>query len=212
MRRIVGAAAGFDRGQSHGRCARAYIRSEVGADLGVERRLNICLKGVAMDYNPLLPITRSGPLGFNGGGDPFASLRREMDRMFQDFGREWPQAAPSGTSGVLSPKVNVAETEKGIEITADMPGVDPKDIALDLADGVLTLRAERTEEKEEKDEKKQYHLIERVYGTFLRRFALPFETDDDKIEASFDKGVLKVFVPKSAAAAKQAKKIEVKAG
>jgi HSP20 family protein len=165
-----------------------------------------------MDYNPLLPINRSGPLALHGnGGDPFTSLRREMDRMFNEFSRDWAVPTTNGGAGILSPNVNVAETEKGLEITADMPGVDPKNIALDLADGVLTLRAARTEEKEEKDEKKQYHLVERSYGTFLRRFALPFEADEEKIEAGFDNGVLKVFVPRSAAAAKQAKKIEVKA-
>ena len=115
-------------------------------------------------------------------------------------------------TGFLSPKVNVAETDKGLELTADLPGVDQKDIDLDLVDGVLTIKAEHREEKDERDDKKQYHLVERSYGTFLRRFVLPFEADQDKVEASFDKGVLKVFVPRQENEAKQARKIAIKNG
>jgi HSP20 family protein len=77
---------------------------------------------------------------------------------------------------------------------------------------VLTLKAEHKTEKEEKDEKKQYHLVERSRGTYLRRFALPFEVDEDKVEANFDKGILKVSVPRSARPEKAARKIEIKAG
>ena len=77
------------------------------------------------------------------------------------------------------------------------------------SDGVLTLKAEHKTEKEESDEKRHYHVVERSTGSYLRRFAVPFEPDQDKVEASFDKGVLKVFVPRSAAAAKQSKKIAI---
>ena len=164
-----------------------------------------------MDFKSLMPFGRSSALSRTGNdSDPFVSLRREMDRLFDDFTQVWDVPAFSGSSGMLSPRVDVAETEKGIEIKAELPGIDPKDIDLDLTDGVLTLKAERKHEKEEKDERKQYHLVERSYGTFLRRFALPFEPDQDKLEASFDKGVLKIFVPRSAAAAKQVKKIQIK--
>ena len=115
-----------------------------------------------------------------------------------------------GRAALLSPNVNVAETDKGLEVTADLPGIDQKHIEINLADGILTLKAEHKAEKEEKDEKKHYHLVERSFGTFMRSFELPFEADTDKIEASFEKGVLKISVPRSAAAEKQVKKIAIK--
>jgi HSP20 family protein len=144
---------------------------------------------------------------FGGGFDPFSMLR-EMDRMFEGVPRAWP-AAGITSAGFLTPKVNIAETEAGLEVTAEFPGIDPKDIDVDVTDGVLTLKAERKSEREEKDEKKQYHLVERSYGTFLRRFALPFDVDVAKVDASFDKGVLKILAPRSKDAKKQSK-IEIK--
>lgn len=164
-----------------------------------------------MDFKSLMPFTRSTTPMHSGETDPLTSLRREIDRMFEDFGRGWNLPSAFTSNGFLSPKVDVAETDKGLEVTAELPGVDPKDIALDLTDDVLTLKAEHKAEKEEKDDKKHYHLVERSHGTFLRRFALPFEADADKVEASFDKGVLNVVVPRSPAAEKQVKKIAIKA-
>jgi HSP20 family protein len=164
-----------------------------------------------MDFKSLMPFGRSTGLSRTGTeSDPFTSLRRDMDRLFEDFTRGWGLPANLATSALLSPKVNVAETDKGLEVTADLPGVDQKDIEINLADGILTLKAEHKAEKEEKDEKKHYHLVERSYGTFMRRFELPFEADTDKVEARFDKGVLKISVPRSAAAEKQVKKIAIK--
>ena len=164
-----------------------------------------------MEFKSLLPFGRSTGLSrATMNTDPFTSLRREMDRMFDDFTRGWVVPAAFGTSGMLSPKVNVAETDKGLEVTADLPGIDQKDIEINLADGILTLKAEHKAEKEEKDEKKHYHLVERSFGTFMRSFELPFEADTDKIEANFEKGVLKISVPRSAAAEKQVKKIAIK--
>ncbi|MBP0574263.1 Hsp20/alpha crystallin family protein, partial [Mycobacterium tuberculosis] len=71
----------------------------------------------------------------------------------------------------------MAESDKGLEMTAELPGVDPKDINLDIADGMLTLKATTEASKEEKDDNKHYHLVERSCGTFMRRFALPFVPD-----------------------------------
>lgn len=167
-----------------------------------------------MDLKSLIPFgTRPSGLARSGVDDPFLNLRREMDRMFESFTRDWPFPTALGgeQGGFLSPRVNVAETETGLELTAELPGVDEKDIDIDLTDGVLTLKAEQRSEREEKDEKKRYHLVERSYGTFMRRFALPFEPDEDKVEASFDKGILRIAVPRSADADKQGRKIAVKA-
>ena len=93
-----------------------------------------------------------------------------------------------------------------------MPGVDQKDIDLDLSEGVLTLKAEHMEDKEEKDENQRYHVVERAYGTFVRRFALPFEPDTERVEASFDNGVLRVWIPRSPEAEKRSRKIDIKSG
>ncbi len=152
---------------------------------------------------------------------PFESLRREIDRLFEDFdGGMW--RSPSGRSlfdvqslwqrepaWAAAPAVDIAETEKGYEITAELPGMDEKNIEVKFADGVLTIKGEKQEEKEEK--KKDYYLNERSFGSFQRSFQVPDGVDADKIEADFKKGVLTVMLPKSAEAQKAAKKITVKA-
>jgi HSP20 family protein len=162
-----------------------------------------------MALRSLIPFGRSGSLTRAEDTDPFSALRREVDRMFDDFTQGWALPATLRGDGFISPKVDVAETDKGLELTAELPGIDEKDIDLELADGVLTLKAEHRTEREEKDETRKYHLVERSYGTFMRRFALPFEADEDQVEARFDKGVLHVFVPRSAAARAPARKIAI---
>jgi HSP20 family protein len=151
---------------------------------------------------------------------PFESLHREIDRLFDDFGMgfRWPfgrslfAAEPLFGREVTWPKmpaVDVVESEKGYEITADLPGMDEKNIEVKVSDGVLTMKGERQEEKEEK--KKDYYLQERSFGSFQRSFELPESVDSEKIEANFKKGVLTVKLPKKAESQKAAKKIEVKA-
>lgn len=156
-------------------------------------------------FRSLVPFSRSGQ-------DPFAGFREEMDRLLDDFGRGVPSAPSSGKQGFLLPKVDAAETESGLEITAELPGFDEKDVSLDIHDGILTIKAEHKDEREEKDEKKRYHLVERSQGTFLRRFALPFEADADKATAHLEKGLLKVEVPRLATQEKGPRKIEIGSG
>ena len=116
--------------------------------------------------------------------------------MLYDFGMgfRWPSgrslfaADPLLRREVTWPKmpaVDVVENEKGYEITADLPGMDEKNIEVKVSDGVLTMKGERQEEKEEK--KKDYDLQERSFGSFQRSFELPESVDADKIEASFTK-------------------------
>ncbi|MCF1502971.1 Hsp20/alpha crystallin family protein [Afifella sp. H1R] len=162
-----------------------------------------------MDFRSMIPFGRQTALTRGPETDPFLAMRREMDRLFDDFTRDWSAPANPAAGGFLSPKVDVAETETGLELTAELPGIDEKDIELDLTDGVLTLKAENKVEREEKDEKKQYHLVERSYGTFMRRFALPFEPKADEVTASFDKGVLKVTVPRAKELEAKGRKITV---
>jgi HSP20 family protein len=162
------------------------------------------------EFRSLIPFG-FGPLS-RGGQDPFSGFRQEMDRLLEDFGRGLPAAISGEKAGFMIPKVDVAETEAGLELTAELPGFDEKDVTLDIQDDVLTIKAEHKAEREEKDEKKQYHLVECSRGTFLRRLALPFAADADKASAHLDKGLLKVTVPRLAPAEKKAKSIPVGGG
>jgi HSP20 family protein len=156
---------------------------------------------------------------FTTGWPPFESLRQEIDRLFDDFGLgfRWPFGRSLLTAEPLlrrkmalakMPAVDFTENEKAYEITADLPGMDEKDIEVKVADGVMTIKGEKQEEKE--DKKKDYYLHERSFGSFQRSFELPESVDPDKIEARFKKGVLTVTLPKRPEAQKPAKKIEVK--
>ena len=151
---------------------------------------------------------------------PFENLRREIDRLFEDFDGGWRSpfgrsffdvqpSWPRESSWAAAPAVDVAETDKGYEIAAELPGMDEKNVEVKLSDGVLTIKGEKREEKEEK--KKDYYLSERSFGSFQRSFQVPDGVDTNKIEANFKNGVLTVSLPKSAEAQKAAKKIEVKA-
>src|SRR6516165_6994682 len=152
---------------------------------------------------------------------PFESLRREMDRLFDSFdggfsrypfGRSAFEVEPfwrRESTWTAAPAVDVAESEKAYEITAELPGMDEKNIEVKLVNGNLIIKGEKQEEKEEK--KKDYYLSERRFGSFERSFAVPESVDTDKIEASFKKGVLMLTLPKKAEAQTPAKKIEVKA-
>jgi HSP20 family protein len=168
-----------------------------------------------------LPVKReSMEPAFTSGWHPFESLHREIDRLFEDFGlgSRWPfgrslfAAEPffrRQTTWPKMPAVDIVESEKAYEITADLPGLDEKNIEVKVADGILTMRGEKQEETEEK--KKDYYLQERSFGSFQRSSELPESVDPDKIEASFKKGVLTVKLPKKTEAQKPAKKIEIKA-
>jgi len=151
---------------------------------------------------------------------PFGSLRREIDRLFDDFDRLFGgtpfrpslfEMEPSWRREVTSaaPAVDVAETDKAYEVTAEVPGLDEKNIEVKVVNGSLTIKGEKQEEKEEK--KKDYYLHERQFGAFERCFRIPEDVDANKIEASFRKGVLTVTLPKKPEAQKPEKKIEVKA-
>jgi len=108
------------------------------------------------------------------------------------------------------PAVDIAEKDKEYEITAELPGMDEKNIDVKFADGLLTIKGEKKEEKEEK--KKDFYLSERRYGSFQRSFQVPVSVDADKIEAKFANGVLTVRLPKSPEAQKNEKKITIAKG
>ncbi|HZP71711.1 MAG TPA: Hsp20/alpha crystallin family protein [Pseudolabrys sp.] len=156
-----------------------------------------------MNLKSLIPVGRDRTVA-----NPFTTLQREIDRLFDDFSRGFPSlpSFPAGGTNVLMPSMDVTETDKEIEITAELPGLEEKDVQINVADNLLTIRGEKKAEKEQKD--KNYRLIERSYGSFERTLELPEGVNADSIKASISKGVLKVTVPKPVPA--QAKKIEVK--
>lgn len=156
-----------------------------------------------MDIRSLIPFRAGLP---ERPADPFAAMRREMDRLFEEFGRWSPTVA---SDGFLNPKVDIAETAEGLEMTAELPGVAEKDIDLEIEDGVLTLKAEHRTERKEADKDRRWHLLERSEGTYLRRFQLPFRADEDKVTARFENGVLKVHVPRAAEPDRKTRRITV---
>ncbi|RDI50509.1 Hsp20/alpha crystallin family protein [Microvirga subterranea] len=148
------------------------------------------------------PLTTSRPgFGVLGGSDPFLSLHREMNRLFDDVLRGSGPPAMSGSQGqgdvgsFVNASMNVSETEKEFRITAELPGVAEQDIDVSLDDDVLTIRGEKRFER--KDEKESFHFVECSYGTFQRSLRLPFEIDPEQVQAHFENGVLTVTVPKT---------------
>ena len=128
--------------------------------------------------------------------DPFrdlSMLQDRMNRLFDDAGRTWRPDEPAPTTS-WSPAVDIFETEGEIVVKAELPGMDRKDITLNLENNVLTLRGERRFQKETKDE--NYHRIERSYGAFSRAFSIPTMVDEEKIRADYKDGVLKILLPK----------------
>jgi HSP20 family protein len=155
-----------------------------------------------MTLKSLIPVGSERNLE-RAASNPFTALQQEIDRLFEGFSRNlsgFPMRE-------MMPKMDVSETEKEIEITAELPGLEEKDIQLNVADNVLTIRGEKKNEREEKE--KDYHLVERSYGSFTRAVQLPDGVNADGIKAVMSKGVLKVTVPKPAPA--QTKKINIQA-
>jgi len=155
-----------------------------------------------------------------GAPAPWQSFQSEMDRLFDRFtsGFGWPMARrffdiePMKRRDlpldVMVPAVDVGEDDKTYILTAELPGMDEKNIEVSTSGDILTLKGEKRQEKEEKS--KNYYLSERSYGSFQRSLQLPDGVDREKINASFAKGVLTITLPKTADAQKQQKKIEVK--
>lgn len=148
-----------------------------------------------------VPITR--PFGSSLWHEPFHGFRSEMDHLFERFFGRSPALSNGGpmdrldflNGGTLSPNIDVRESDKAITLEAELPGMEEKDIDLTVDDGVLTLKGEKRYEHEEKEDGKPVR-IERQYGSFQRSFTLPSYIEDDKVSASFKKGVLTVELPK----------------
>lgn len=133
-----------------------------------------------------------------------SSFRNEKDRLWDLFSGESPFAKTFAESWL--PSVDISETKNDFVVKAELPGLEAKDVNVSISGDILTIKGEKKAEEEEKDE--HYHRVERYSGSFQRVFQLSSGVKADKIEATFDKGVLKVTLPKVEEAKK--KKIEVK--
>jgi len=153
-----------------------------------------------MDTKSLVPVGTQRAIA-RRDTNPFSLLQQEIDRLFEGVTRNIPGFATS-----TMPSMDISETDKLIEITAELPGLEKKDVELNVADNVLTIRGEKKNEREEKN--KDYHLVERSYGSFSRSVELPSGVKLEDISAEIGNGVLKVTVQKPAP--KQAKQIEIK--
>lgn len=134
----------------------------------------------------------------------FGSLQREIDRLFEDFSPAFAAGRPLAD---VKAHMDLAETPEGLELSVELPGLEEKDVDVTVRDGVLTVSGEKKLESEKKD--KNYHFVERSYGSFSRSVALPDGAKADQIKATMSKGVLKVVIPTPAKT--EPKKIEVKA-
>ena len=154
------------------------------------------------------------PTGADWFDTSFMELRRQMDRVFDSFAHGFhlpslgaPFDLPALRGGAVAVRFDVSESDKAIEVSAELPGLDEKDVEVVLENGVLTVKGEKKAESEKKE--KDYYVAERSYGAFRRSFRLPDTVDEDKISADFDKGVLKLVLPKLAEAQRKAKKIPI---
>ncbi|HHS12499.1 MAG TPA: Hsp20/alpha crystallin family protein [bacterium] len=120
------------------------------------------------------------------------SIQDEMNRMFDSYFARKPE---SGGMMIWNPVVDISENEEEITVSAEVPGIKKDDIKITIQDNVLTLSGEKTQEKEEKN--KQFHRVERSFGSFQRSFSLPSSVSADKVKAKYKDGILMVVLPKS---------------
>lgn len=162
-----------------------------------------------MANRDLIPMRTSGLPAF--GRDPFSAFRREMDQLFDTFFAP-PEArsfaSPEMMAAAVRPNIDVHETEQAYTVTAELPGIDQKDVELNLNDNILTLRGEKRSERVEEDGGRRYS--ERSFGRFERTIPFPAEVDAEHVEASYENGVLKVVLPKNAQARDKTRRIEIR--
>jgi HSP20 family protein len=154
--------------------------------------------------------TRAGYSDIN----PIAYFHQEIDRLFDTFFSDRPSSGmgrryePLMAKTMLKPTLDLSATDKDYTITVEIPGVDQKDVKLELVNDTLTIRGEKKQEKEEKD--KNYYRMERSYGSFRRVLSLPDDADQEGIKAKFKNGVLKVTMRRKALPNSNVKRIEVR--
>jgi len=135
--------------------------------------------------------------GLASQADPFGTFQREMNRVFDEVFRGFPaMGRGAALMGGFAPTLDVHETDRGIELSAELPGMSEEDIDLKLEGDLLSIAGEKKQER--KEEQAGMHLSERSYGRFQRAFRLPYAPDPQQVEARFDKGILHVILPRPA--------------
>ena len=166
-----------------------------------------------MARNPLSPYGRGSLL--SGGSDPFMTLHREMNRLFDDVFRGTALEERGGSRGnagsFIDTIMDVSETEKEFRITTELPGVSEDDIDVRFENDMLTIRGEKKFERSEGGEKEDFHFVERSYGTFQRSIRLPSSVDSAQVKADFRNGVLSITLPKTAEM-ERSRRIQIKGG
>jgi HSP20 family protein len=152
-----------------------------------------------------VPVKQTAAVPMRPMFNVFGSLQREIDRLFDDM---TPSFMTGRSMAEVKCNMDLAETKDGLELTVELPGLEEKDVDVSVSDGLLTVSGEKKFESEKKD--KNYHFVERGYGSFSRSIALPDGVKADQIKAALNKGVLKVTIPTPAKT--EPKKIEVKTG
>lgn len=163
-----------------------------------------------MAFKDLVPWTRKTGTSLARREEeehPILVLHREMNRVFDSFWNQFGQ--PFSTFGGGFPRADVAETDKAVEVSVELPGLDDKDIDVSVTEDLLTIKGEKKSEREEKD--KGYYLSERSFGAFHRAIPLPRGINTSDAKAAFKNGVLTVTLPKTPEAQSRMKRIEVKA-
>ena len=157
----------------------------------------------------IIPFKMSDLLPESPVERPFSTLHREMNRLFEGL---LPEAGLRpvtwrSTAEAIQPSIDVTESEKAFLVTAELPGVEEKDVEVSLSDDVLTLKGEKRLSKEEKE--KDYMRMERSYGAFYRSIPFPTRIDENAVKAEYKNGVLTVVCPKAPEAIKATKKIPI---
>lgn len=159
-----------------------------------------------MATKSLRPAAGDWQIARQSDRDPFFQLRREIGRLFGDMLRGF--GLPAEGSAMNAPSVDISETDGALQICADLPGVDGKDLDVTLDQDMLTIRGER--KAESREERQGYRVMERSHGHFMRSFRLPFAADPDKVEAALENGVLTITLPKPPEAQQRERRIAVK--
>jgi len=170
-----------------------------------------------MSITDLIPWKKnetSVPIRHEREDDALLDLRTQMNNLFDEFFERpfglSPFFSDSTFMGDFAPRLDISETDKEITISAELPGVEPDDLNISLDRNILSISGEKHTEKEESG--KRFYRVERSYGSFHRSIPLPKEVDENKIDATFKRGVLTVRLPKIRFAQEKSKRITIKTG
>jgi HSP20 family protein len=164
-----------------------------------------------MTVRDLLPFGKNVPV--TRGSNPIVAFQDEVNKLFNDFFGEmsfpsWGHLSTTESSFAINPAVDVSETDKEFKVSAELPGIDVKDVQIQAAEGYVTIKGEKKAER--KEEREGYFRQERSYGSFQRVIALPDTANLDKAEANFKHGILTLSIPKKAGVQSKERKIEIK--